>query len=336
MTIVNRQFLLNARPVGEVKESDLRYAEAPVPGIAAGQMLVRVEYIAVEPAMRGWMEDRASYLAPLQLGDLMRAYGIGVVIESQHVDYPEGMRLAGMFGMQEYAVADGVSFPVTPVNEQIDSPTHLSVLGLTGLTAYCGMKAIGKPAAGETVLVSGAAGATGSAAGQLARIAGCRVIGTAGSDEKCAWLTDELGFEAAINYKREDVAQRVRDLCPDGMNIYWDNVGGELLDVALDNLAKQARVVLCGGISRYNATGALPGPENYFNLIFRNASMTGFVVSDYNYLFPEAVQTLSQHLMSGELKHAEDILQGFEQTPRAIIRLFRGENMGKQMVKVQA
>jgi NADPH-dependent curcumin reductase CurA len=334
MTTPNGQFLLNARPIGEVKESDLRYAESPVPEVSSGEVLVRIDYIAVEPAMRGWMEDRASYLPPLQLGDLMRASGVGTVMESRNSDYAEGIRVSGMFGMQKFAVVDGKQFPLTPVNPEVDSATHLSVLGLTGLTAYCGMKSIGKPAAGETVLVSGAAGATGSTAGQLAKIAGCRVVGTAGTDEKCAWLCDELGFDAAINYKTENLAARVKELCPQGVNVFWDNVGGDILDIALNNLAKQARIVLCGGISRYNATGPLAGPANYFNLIFRNASMQGFVLSDYHQLFPEAVETLSAYLQSGQLKHAEDILEGFEQTPRAIIRLFRGENTGKQMVRL--
>jgi NADPH-dependent curcumin reductase CurA len=334
MTAVNRQFLLNARPHGEVKETDLRYAETEMPTAGPGEALIKVEYIAVEPAMRGWMEDRASYLAPLEIGDLMRAFGVGSVIESSNPKLPVGLRVAGMFGMQAFAVADGKAFPLTPVDENIDSATHVSVLGLTGLTAYCGMKSIGKPKEGETVFVSGAAGATGSSAGQLAKIAGCRVIGTAGSDKKCEWLVNELGFDAAINYKTEDVAAKVKEHCPEGIDIYWDNVGGEILDIALNNLAKRARIVLCGGISRYNATGPLPGPENYFNLIFRNASITGFVVGDYASLFPEAVQTLSGYLRDGRIKHAEDILEGFEQTPRAIIRLFRGENIGKQMVRV--
>lgn len=334
MTEKNRQFVLNARPHGEVKETDLRYVETDMPVAGAGEALVKIQYIAVEPAMRGWMEDRSSYLAPLEIGDLMRAFGVGEIVESNNPKFPAGMRVAGMFGMQAYAVADGKSFPLTPVDETIDSATHVSVLGLTGLTAYCGMKAIGKPKAGETVFVSGAAGATGSSAGQLAKIAGCRVIGTAGSDEKCDWLVNELGFDAAINYKTEDVDAKVKEHCPEGVDIYWDNVGGEILDIALNHLAKKARIVLCGGISRYNATGPLPGPENYFNLIFRNASITGFVVGDYANLFPEAVETLSGYLRDGRIKHAEDILEGFEQTPRAIIRLFRGENIGKQMVRV--
>jgi len=334
VSTVNRRFQLNARPVGEVKESDFSYVETPLPEVEEGQFLVGLDYLSVEPAMRGWMEDRASYLPPLQIGDLMRAHGVGTVLSSRNSKYPEGARFAGMFGMQAFAVTDGQQYPLTPVNEQIDSATHLSVLGLTGLTAFCGMQKIAKPVSGDTILVSGAAGATGSTVGQLAKLAGCRVIGTAGSAAKCDWLRDELGFDAAINYKEDDVAARLVELCPEGVNIFWDNVGGELLDIALNHLAKQARIVLCGGISRYNATGSLPGPENYFNLIYKNASMTGFVVSDYTAIFPEAFQTLSDYVLAGKLKHREDILEGFEQTPRAIIRLFRGENTGKQMVRV--
>jgi NADPH-dependent curcumin reductase CurA len=193
---------------------------------------------------------------------------------------------------------------------------------------------IGKPRAGETVLVSGAAGATGSIAGQLARISGARVIGIAGGREKCAWLTTELGFDAAIDYKSEDTAQRVAALCPGGLNVYYDNVGGEILDIALDNLALGARVVLCGGISRYNETGPIPGPVNYFNLVYRRARMEGFILMDYAERFPEATGLLVKHLASGELRHRETILTGFDQLPNALISLFHGGNIGKQLVAV--
>ncbi len=334
MADVNRQFLLNARPVGDLKPTDLRYHEASIPPLEQGQFLVKLQYLGLEPAMRGWMENRSDYVAPLHIGDVMRSFGVGVVVQSLHPDYPEGTGVSGTFGMQTHAVANAIDYPVTIMDPAIAPATYISVLGITGLTAWCGMEEIGKPAAGDTVVVSGAAGATGSIAGQIARLAGARVIGIAGSEQKCAWLTDELGFAAAINYREQDVAVRLSALCPDGIDLYWDNVGGEVLDIALDRLAMHARVVICGGISRYNATGPLSGPRNYFNLVYKNAQMQGFVVSHYRHRFGEALAWLKTHLLSGELKHREDILDGFERTPEALIRLFTGDNMGKQLVRV--
>ena len=333
MAEMNRQFLLNARPVGEVKLSDLRYHETAVIEPGDGEFLVEMQYLAVEPAMRGWMENRGGYMAPLEIGDVMRSFGLGEVVQSRHPQFAVGDRVSGTFGMQTHALANGADSPVSLVDPDIESATYLGVLGVTGLTAYCGMTAIGKPEAGETVLVSGAAGATGSVVGQMAKLAGCRVIGIAGSQVKCDWLS-RLGFDEVINYKTEDVDQRIKRLCPNGVDVYWDNVGGDLLDVALNHLAMGARVVICGGISRYNATGPVPGPQNYFNLVFRNALMQGFVVSHYRKMFPEAVQFLKEKLRAGQLQHHEDILDGFEQTPVALQRLFRGENLGKQLVRV--
>ena len=335
MTDVNRQFLLNARPVGELKLSDLRYHEQAIPALEQGQFLVQVQYLGLEPAMRGWMENRSDYVAPLCIGDVMRSFGVGVVVHSLHPDYPEGTEVSGTFGMQTFAVANAIDYPVTIIDPAIDPVTFISVLGITGLTAWCGMDEIGRPAVGDTVVVSGAAGATGSIAGQIAHLAGARVIGIAGSDQKCAWLTGELGFAAAINYREQDVAVRLSALCPDGIDLYWDNVGGDMLDIALERLALRARVVICGGISRYNATTPLPGPKNYFNLVYKNALMQGFVVSHYRHRFGDALAWLKKHLLSGEIKHREDILDGFERTPEALMRLFTGENIGKQLVRVR-
>lgn len=334
MSGLNRQFLLNARPVGEVKLSDLRYHETENPELEQGQFLVKVQYLGLEPAMRGWMENRSDYLAPLAIGDVMRSFGVGVVINSLHPDYPKGTAVSGTFGMQSLAIANAVDYAVNIIDPAIDPVTYISVLGITGLTAWCGMEEIGKPQSGETVVVSGAAGATGSIAGQIARIAGARIIGIAGSEEKCSWLTTELGFEAAINYREQDVAVRLQALCPDGIDVYWDNVGGDMLDTALAQLAQGARVVICGGISRYNATTPLPGPANYFNLVYKNALMQGFVVSHYRHRFGDAIAWLKQHLQNGNLRHREDILEGFERTPEALLRLFHGDNIGKQLVRV--
>ncbi|ARN75649.1 NADP-dependent oxidoreductase [Oceanicoccus sagamiensis] len=331
---MNRQFLLNAHPVGDIKLTDLKYHESPMPVMGEGEILVKMEYLAVEPAMRGWMAGRSDYTEPLKVGDLMRGFGAGEVIESANSLYQVGCRVSGLLGMQEYAVTNGENFPIGIIDEAIDTASHLGVLGVTGLTAYCGLKAIGQPKVGETVLVSAAAGATGSVVGQLAKLQGCRVIGLAGSAKKCEWLTGELGFDAAINYKTDNVAESIQQHCPGGIDIYWDNVGGAILDLALEQLAVGARIVVCGGISRYNVSGEVPGPKNYFNIVFNNALMKGFVVSHYAHLFPEAIAELKKYLLSGELKHHEDIVEGFEQAPVALQRLFNGDNVGKQLVKV--
>jgi NADPH-dependent curcumin reductase len=330
----NQHILLAARPSGNIRPEDFQVVDVPMPVPAAGEVLVEVRYLAVEPAMKGWMEARVDYVAPLQIGDVMRGQGAGVVLQSDNPALPAGTLVTGAFGWRRYLVSDGRSVPLRKVPEAVSPATALNVLGITGLTAWFGMLEIGRPQAGNTVLVSGAAGATGSIAGQLARIAGARVVGLAGGKDKCAWLVEELGFDAAIDYKSEDTAQRVAELCPAGLNVYFDNVGGEILDIALDNLADHARVVLCGGISRYNATGPVAGPVNYFNLVYRRARMEGFIVLDYAARFPEAIASLVNHLNSGELRHHETVLQGFEQLPLALQNLFSGANRGKQLVAV--
>jgi NADPH-dependent curcumin reductase CurA len=330
----NQHILLAARPTGEIKPGDFEIVDVPMPVPGAGEILVEMQYLAVEPAMRGWMEDRASYVPPVQIGEVMRGQGAGIVLQSDNPEFPVGTMVSGLVGWRRYVVSDGRSIPLRKLPEGVSPAAALNVLGLTGLTAWFGMLDIGVPQAGDTVLVSGAAGATGSIAGQLARIAGARVVGIAGGPKKCEWLVSELGFDAAIDYKSEDTAQRVSEVCPRGVNVYFDNVGGEILDIALDNLAERARVVLCGGISRYNETGPIAGPVNYFNLVYRRARMEGFIVMDYAPRFHEAIEALVKHLDSGELRHRETILQGFEQLPQALRDLFSGGNIGKQLVAV--
>ena len=332
--MMNEQFLLAARPVGEIKPSDFELVETPVVDPGEGEVLVETRYLALVPAMKGWMEARVDYVAPLHLGDVMRGNGAGVVVASNSEKFPEGTMVMGPLGWQRYALGDGRSLPLRRLPEGIDAPVALNILGVTGMTAYFGMLDIGQPVPGNTVLVSGAAGATGSVAGQLARLAGARVIGIAGGPDKCDWLVSDLGFDAAIDYKSEDTAARVAELCPDGLDVYFDNVGGEILDIALANMADRARIVLCGGISRYNETGPVPGPENYFNLVYRRARMEGFIVLDYAARFPEAAEALAGHIRSGDLQHRETVLEGFEQLPRALMNLFSGANMGKQLVAV--
>ena len=330
----NQHILFSARPQGEIEPANFDVIDIPMPILNAGEVLVEVRYLAVEPAMKGWMEGRADYIAPLQIGDVMRGQGAGVVLKSDNPKFPVGIMVSGPLGWRRYVGTDGHSIPLRAIPQSASLPAALNVLGITGLTAYFGMLDIGKPQVGSTVLVSGAGGATGSVAGQLARIAGARVIGIAGGREKCDWLVSDLGFDAAIDYKSEDTAQRVLALCPDGIDVYFDNVGGDILDIALNNLAERARVVLCGGISRYNVTGPVAGPVNYFNLVYRRARMEGFIVLDYAKRFPHAIEALLQHLDSGELHHRETVLKGFDQLPQALINLFSGGNIGKQLVAV--
>lgn len=329
---INRQFLLAARPQGMVKESDFEYRETSVPEPEDGQVLVRTEYISLDPSMRGQMENRADYVAPLQIGDVMRAGAVGRVVRSRNTAFPEGTLVSGSLGMQDYAVSEGRQLRSFP--DDVEPTQALGVLGGTGMTAYFGLLDIGQPKAGDTVVVSGAAGATGSIAGQIAKIHGCRVIGIAGTPEKCRWLREDLGFDAAIDYRRDDVGAALTRHCPDGIDVYFDNVGGDILDLCLARIATGARVVICGGISRYNATGPLPGPKNYFNLVFRRARMEGFIVLDFAERFPEAIRQMREWLDAGKLVQQVTVVEGFKALPRALIQLFEGINTGKLMVKV--
>lgn len=330
---VNRQFLLAARPQGMVKESDFEYRESPIPEIGPGEVLIRTTRISLDPSMRGQMENRADYVAPLEIGDVMRAGGTGEVVQSNHADYPVGTKVSGTFGMQDYVISDGQNPPFRALDSSLEPEEALGVLGGTGMTAYFGLLELGEPKPGDMVVISGAAGATGSVAGQIAKLKGCTVVGMAGSDEKCRWLTETLGFDAAINYKTQDVGARLDELCPDGINIYFDNVGGEILDLCLERIAMNARVIICGGISRYNATGPIPGPKNYFNLVFRRARMEGFIVLDYIDRFPEAIAEMRAWMKQGHIKQSATVIDGFENLPRALIQLFEGANTGKMMVK---
>ena len=333
---MNRQFLLNERPLGrDVTQSDFKLVEGDKPAPADGEVLVQVLYLGVDPAMKGWMENRADYVAPLEIGDLMRGNGVGRVVESRHPDFPVGTLVSGGFGWQEYALSDGKNIPLQALPEGTSPIAALGVMGVTGLTAYFGLVEIGQPKEGDVVLISGAAGATGSVAGQIARIKGAsKVVGIAGSKEKCDWLVNELGFDAAINYRDEDQAARVKDLCPDGIDVFFDNVGGDILDIALENIRNNARVVICGGISRYNKSGYIPGPKNYFNLVFRRSRMEGFIVLDYAPRFGEAIAFLAEHVANGGIKSHASVMEGFDKMPDALMALFAGANMGKQLVHV--
>jgi NADPH-dependent curcumin reductase CurA len=332
--IRNAQWRLAARPVGLPKPSDWEYVEAAAPEPQDGQFQVQLEYLSLDPAMRGWMNEGRSYVAPVGIGEVMRAGGLGRVTESRHPEYATGERVAGMFGVQRFAVSDGRG--VNRVDTSLaPAPVHLGALGMTGLTAYFGLLEVGRPQPGQTVVVSGAAGAVGSVAGQIARIKGCRVVGIAGGPDKCAWLTGELGFDAAIDYKASEVRGALRRHAPDGVDVYFDNVGGEILDEVLRRLARGARVVICGAISQYNAEQPPQGPANYMQLLVMRASMTGFLVFDYAERYPEAITQLAGWLRAGELRSREDVVRGgLDQFPEVFLKLFRGENVGKLILQL--
>ena len=335
MATVNRQWLLAKRPHGMVTKDNFRANEAPMPRLGAGDVLVRTRYLSFDPTQRGWMEDRPSYLPPVKIGEVMRASSVGEVVTSNHPDFVPGDNVMTGGGWQDYCIASptGSPFGLNKLPAGVPPTMPLSVLGITGLTAYWGLLDLGKPKAGETVLVSGAAGATGSVAGQIARIKGCRVVGIAGGAEKCRWLKKEARFDAVIDYKNEDVDARIGKLCPKGVDVYFDNVGGDILEAALNHLAMRARVVLCGGISSYNATKPVPGPTNLMNLVIMRARMEGFIVIDYMDRMHIAIPELLGWISSGELKYQEDIQEGFKNIPATLTRLFSGKNIGKQLLK---
>jgi len=331
----NKQWILKSRPVGAIQDTDFAFGDAPVPEVEDGQILCRNLYLSLDPAMRGWVSDAESYSEPVPLDGVMRGIGIAEVVTSKHDEFAEGEVVMGMTGWQEYALLDKNDLPnkVPPI-PGIPVTNFLSVCGITGLTAYFGLNDIGQPQEGDTVLVSTAGGAVGSVVGQLAKLKGCRVVGIAGSDEKCQWITDDLGFDAAINYKTENLGEAIRTACPDRIDVYFDNVGGDQLNSALSWLNIGARVVICGAITRFNQKGKLPGPSNYMNLLTRRARMEGFVLLDYRERFPEALATLVPLVMSGDLKHREQVVDGLENALSTLRTLYDGTNTGKLIIKV--
>lgn len=332
----NRQWVLAKRPHGVVTEDNFEYRESAIPEPGPGQVLLRTLYLSFDPTQRGWMEDRESYMPPVALGEPMRAGTVSQVIASNHDDYAQGDLVQALGGWQDFMVADGGAggLGLSKLPPGVSPQMALGVLGTTGQTAYFGMLDLGRPEPGQTVLVSGAAGATGSVAGQIARIQGCRVIGIAGGAEKCAWLKGEARFDDVIDYKSEDVDARIGELCPDRVDVFFDNVGGAILEAALNHINLKARVVLCGGISNYNATEPQPGPSNLMNLVVMRARMEGFIVIDYLDRFAEGAAALLGWMQSGELVHRDDVQEGFENIPASLNRLFTGKNIGKQLLKI--
>lgn len=328
---VTRQWHLAAHPRGRpIEDSDFTLAQVELPSPGPGQMLLKTRWLSFDPAQKGWMENVADYVAPMAIGDVMRGMAISEVVESNGGRHAPGALLMGQTGWREYHISDGKGLET--LDPDLPPTAMLSVLGLTGITAYCGLFKVGRPVAGDTVLISGAAGATGSTVGQLARIAGCRAIGIAGGPEKCAWLTAEAGYDAAIDYKAGSVRDQISALAPNGVDVIFDNIGGALLNDMLSRIATGARVVICGGISRYER-GVLPaGPENYFNLVFRRASMAGFIATDWAAEFPAIRRRLTGFIKDGRLTYREDIQHGFENAPATFRRLFAGANRGKQLL----
>jgi hypothetical protein len=333
MSETNQQIRLVARPSGTPEPSVWDLTNEPVPTPGQGEFVVQISHISVDPAMRGWMNDVPSYVPPVELGAVMRAGAVGRVIGSEHPKFAEGDHVYAPFGVQEFALSDGAG--VIKIDPSLAPlPTFLGALGLTGLTAYFGLLDVGKLKEGETVVVSGAAGAVGSIVGQIAKLKGCRAVGIAGGAEKCAWITEDLGFDAAIDYRSEDVRRALRDHTPDRIDVYFDNVGGEILDAALTRLARGARIVLCGGISQYNEQRP-SGPSNYLAMIAARATMTGFLVFDFADRYAEATAELAGWLREGKLVSREHIVEGgVEVFPDALLKLFEGENTGKLVIAV--
>ncbi len=329
----NRQIRLAARPDGLPKPTDWELSTEAVPAPGESGFVVAISHVSLDPAMRGWMSSRPSYVEPVEIGAVMRAGAVGEVVASTHPGFEVGEHVVGMFGVQEFARSDGTG--VVKIDPSIaPMPTFLGALGMTGLTAYFGLLDVGRLQEGETVVVSGAGGAVGSVAGQIARIKGCRVIGVAGGPEKCEWIVDELGFDHAIDYKSEDVRRALREHAPDGIDVYFDNVGGEILDAVLTRLARGARIVLCGAISQYNSE-QMRGPSNYMALLVARASMTGFLVFDFARRYPEASAELAGWLRSGQLVSREYVVDGgVEAFPDAFLKLFAGENVGKLVLSL--
>ncbi|MGC1483134.1 MAG: NADP-dependent oxidoreductase [Candidatus Acidiferrum sp.] len=334
MTTTNRQLRLQTRPKGLLAPGDLQLSESPVPELQDGQALAKVKYLSMDPTMRVWMAVD-SYLPAVGIGEVMRAGGLAEVVESRHAQFKKGDKVFGLTGLQEYAIIEAqskIAFQKIPSIPFVSETAFLGVLGMTGLTAYFGMMEIGKPKKGETLVVSAAAGATGSVAGQIGKIHGCRVVGIAGTDEKCAWLTEELGFDAAINYKHPDWKEKLLAATPKGVDINYENVGGEIMGAVLDRMNLHGRVVLCGLISAYTKETA--GPANLGLLIVKRLKVEGFLVLDYASRFTEAAMELGKWKMMGKLKDRQTVVEGLEKAPDAINMLFTGGNIGKLIVKV--
>jgi len=335
--LINQQFRLAARPIGLPKPSDWQQVSAPLRDIADGEIVVKTLYLSLDPAMRGWMNEGKSYIRPVAIGEVMRAGGVGVVVASKSPRFALGDTVSGGIGVQSYWLgaaddASGNFFKIDPGIAPLT--TWLNTLGMPGMTGYFGLLEVGQPKAGETVVVSGAAGAVGQSVGQVAKLMGCKVIGIAGGQDKCDFVVKELGFDACIDYKNGDLREGLKQHCPEGVDVYFDNVGGDMLDTVLTRIRMKARIVICGAISQYNNTGAIKGPANYLSLLVHRARMEGIVVFDYADRFHLGVAALAKWLKEGRFKSREDVVDGLEHFPDALLMLFEGKNFGKLVLKV--
>ena len=331
----NRRFLLAERPTGPVDENTYDLVSEPAPEIGEGEALVRVKWISIDPTNRTWISEIPTYLPPVAIGEVMRGLGLGEVVESNNPNFPVGALVNGLTGWQDYTViSDENPLMVIPDGVEAEPAQLLGMMGMTGCTAYFGMLEIGEPKEGETVVVSAAAGAVGTVAGQLAKMKGARVVGIAGGPEKCAWLTDELGFDAAVDYKADDWQEQLVAATPDGIDVDFENVGGEIMEAVFARLNIRARVVLCGLISGYNEEEPPAGPRSFGNLLINRVKLQGFIILDYYPRFGEAIRDLSQWVAEGKLRSEETVVEGFEELPNALNMLFAGENMGKLVVRI--
>jgi hypothetical protein len=333
-TRANAQWRLAARPSGLFKPSDFQWAEEPLRPVGDGDVLVRNVYLSLDPTNRGWANATPTYLPPIPLGEVMRGIALGVVEESRNPAFSPGDLVQGLIGWQRYLIGNGRGLSVVPRVPGLPMTAYLGLFGHIGATAYFGLLDVGHPKAGETLVVSGAAGAVGSLVGQIGKIVGCRVVGIAGGPEKCRWLTETLGFDAAIDYKREPVRPRLRVLCRQGIDVYFDNVGGDILDAALSIINLRARVVICGLISQYTSDEPPPGPRYFGNILVQRARVEGFIVLDYAERFPEAMKALAAWYTQGKIQYRVEVVDGLEQAPAAVNRLFDGSHHGKLIVKV--
>ena len=335
---VNRQVRLASRPVGLPTRANWQIVDAPLPEPVAGGVLVKALMLSLDPAMRGWMNEGRSYIEPVGIGDVMRAGGVGRVVASSAPGFAVGDHVSGMLGVQQYCALDPAGIRragLARIDPRIAPPVKwLNALGMPGMTAYFGLLDVGQPKAGETVVVSGAAGAVGQTVGQIARIKGCRVVGIAGGAAKCEFVVNELGFDACIDYKSGSVREGLKQHCPKGIDVYFDNVGGDILDTVLTRINLKARIVICGAISQYNSTGPVKGPSNYLSLLVNRARMEGIVVFDYAARYPDAIRDIAQWMAEGRFKSREDVVEGIDTFPEALLKLFDGENFGKLVLKV--
>ncbi len=337
-TLSNHQVRLAARPVGLPTRNDWSFTTEPVAEPAPGGVLIKTLALSLDPAMRGWMNEGKSYIPPVGLGEVMRAGGIGVVLASKNDAFAVGDQVSAGLGVQEYcsiAAGDIKRNGLFKIDTRLGTPNQwLNVLGMPGMTGYFGLMDVGQPQPGETVVVSGAAGAVGQTVGQLARIKGCRAVGIAGGKAKCDWVVNELGFDACIDYKAPDLRDALKAACPKGVDVYFDNVGGDILDLVLARINRKARIIICGAISQYNNTTPVQGPKNYLSLLVNRARMEGIVVFDYTDRFPLAVAEMSGYLRDGRMKSREDVVTGLQTFPESLLKLFSGQNFGKLVLQV--